>query len=90
MEKTKGHRLVMQDRGSMTITGVVKIQTVDPKEIVLETEQGMLNIKGEKLDIKQLDLQNGSVEINGHMDALIYPRQSQGGTRGSILGKIFK
>ena len=74
----------------MSITGVVKIQTVDPKEIVLETEQGMLNIKGEKLDIKQLDLQNGSVEINGHVDALIYPRQAQGGTRGSILNKIFK
>ncbi|MDI6812117.1 MAG: sporulation protein YabP [Desulfitobacteriaceae bacterium] len=90
MEKTKGHRLVLQDRGNITITGVVKIQTVDPKEIVLDTEQGMLNIKGEKLEIKQLDLQNGSLEINGHVDALVYLRQSQGGSRGSLLGKIFK
>lgn len=90
MEKTKGHRLVLQDRGTMTITGIIKVQTVDPKEIVLDTEQGTLHIKGEKLDVKQLDLQNGFVEVNGHVDALVYPRGSQGGSRGSILGRIFK
>ena len=90
MEKTKGHRLVLQDRGNMTITGVVKVQTVDPKEIVMETEQGMLHIKGEKLDVKQLDLQNAFVEISGQVDALIYPRGAQGSSRGNLFGKIFK
>ncbi|KLU62047.1 spore protein YabP [Peptococcaceae bacterium CEB3] len=90
MEKQKGHRLVLQDRGNMTLTGIYKVQTFDPKEIVLETEQGLLHVKGEKLDIKQLDLPNGVVEINGHIDALIYPRQTGAGGREGFLGRIFK
>lgn len=90
MEKQKGHRLVLQDRGNMTLSGVHKVQTFDPKEIVLETEQGLLHIRGEKLDIKQLDLPNGVVEINGHIDALTYPRQSTSGGREGFLGRIFK
>lgn len=90
MEKQKGHRLILNDRGAMSLTGIQKVQTFEPKEIVLETEQGLLNIKGDKLDIKQLDLQNGVVEISGHVDAMIYPRQSQRGSKESLLGRIFK
>ncbi|MHB1652464.1 MAG: sporulation protein YabP [Desulfitobacteriaceae bacterium] len=90
VEKQKGHRLVLQDRGNMSLTGVHKVQTFEPKEIVLETEQGLLNIKGEKLDIKHLDLQNGIVEIGGHVDAVVYPRQSHGGSKESLLGRIFR
>ena len=74
----------------MTLTGIHKVQTFEPKEIVLETEQGLLHIKGEKLDIKQLDLPNGFVEISGHIDAFNYPRQASAGGREGFLGRVFK
>ncbi|HUS89576.1 MAG TPA: YabP/YqfC family sporulation protein, partial [Desulfosporosinus sp.] len=43
----KGHRLVMENREQIALTGVQKVQSFDPKEIVLETELGILSIKGE-------------------------------------------
>lgn len=88
VDKAKGHRLVMEDREKMSLTGVRRVHSFDPKEIVLETELGMLSIKGDKLGIKQLNLQESMVEIEGHVDVLAYPRSS--GNREGLLGRIFK
>lgn len=71
------------------MTGVLKVQSFDPKEILLETIQGMLTIKGEKLGIKHLDLKEGLVEIEGFIVGLVYPRQA-GGARGNLWGRIFR
>lgn len=86
--KEKMHRLTMDNREFLSLTGISKVQSFDPKEIVLETIQGLLSIKGEKLGIKHLDLKEGLVEVEGHVDALIYPRN--GGSRQNLWGKIFR
>jgi sporulation protein YabP len=86
--KEKMHRLIMDNREFLTLTGVSRVQSFDPKEILLETIQGVLSIKGEKLGIKHLDLKEGQVEVEGNIDALIYPRHS--GTRQNVWRKIFQ
>jgi len=86
--KEKVHRLTMDNREFLSLSGVSKVQSFDPKEILLETIQGVLSIKGEKLAIKHLDLKEGQVEVEGHVDALIYPRHS--GSRQNLWGKIFR
>lgn len=83
------HRLTMNNRETLSLTGVLKVQSFDPKEILLETVQGLLTIKGEKLGIKHLDLKEGLVEIEGLIGGLVYPRQA-GGTRGNLWGRIFR
>lgn len=92
MEKVtgKGHRLLMEDRLKLSLNGVKKVQSFDPKEIVLETEQGILSIKGEGLGIKQLNLEDGVVEVEGHVDVLNYPRRSSQSGRQSLWGRIFR
>jgi hypothetical protein len=42
----KSHRITLNNRGSGTVTGVNAVISFDPNEILLETEQGMLLIKG--------------------------------------------
>lgn len=91
MDKNTGkvHRLTMDNREMLSLTGVSKVQSFDPKEILLETIQGLLTIKGEKLGIKHLDLKEGLVEIEGFVEALVYPRRS-GGSRSNLWGRIFR
>ncbi|WP_425807864.1 sporulation protein YabP [Desulfitobacterium sp. Sab5] len=84
----KVHRLTMDNREFLSLTGVSKVQSFDPKEIILETVQGLLNIKGEKLGIKHLDLKEGLVEIEGFVEGLVYPRSN--GSRGNLWGRIFR
>ncbi len=86
----KGYQLFMENREKLTITGVRKVQSFDPKEILLDSGNGLLSIKGDQLGIDQLDLEDGIVEIQGRIDSLIYLRQANNGTRQSLWGRIFR
>lgn len=86
----KGHRLVMDNRELIALTGVQKVQSFDPKEIILETELGILSIKGEQLSIKLLNLEEGLIDLQGHVSALIYHRNASGGSRQGLMHRIFR
>ena len=42
----KAHRLTVEGRRTGTVTGVVDVLSFDLTEILLETDQGMLMIRG--------------------------------------------
>lgn len=86
----KGHRLVMDNRELVALTGVQRVQSFDPKEIILETELGILSIKGDQLGIKLLNLDEGMVDLEGNVSALIYQKSSGSASRKSILSRIFR
>ena len=86
----KGHRLVMENREVISLTGVHKVQSFDPKEIILETELGILSIKGEDLGVKLLNLEDGLVDLQGHISALIYHRNNSRSNRQSFLNRVFR
>ncbi|TGE34083.1 sporulation protein YabP [Desulfosporosinus sp. Sb-LF] len=87
---SKGHRLVMENRELIALTGVKKVQSFDPKEIILETELGILSIKGDQLGIKLLNLEDGLVDLQGHVSALIYHRNTGDGSRQGFINRIFR
>jgi sporulation protein YabP len=86
----KGHRLVMENRETLALTGVKKVQSFDPKEIILETELGILSIKGDQLGIKQLNLEESMVDVHGYVSALIYHRNTGSGSRQGLMHRIFR
>jgi len=86
----KGHRLVMDNRELIQLTGVRKVQSFDPKEIVLETELGILSVKGDQLSIKLLNLEEGLVDLQGSVGALIYQRNSSNALRRGFLNRVFR
>ncbi|BBB91248.1 MAG TPA: sporulation protein YabP [Methylomusa anaerophila] len=66
------HQITMVDREELTIDGVVNLGSYDEKEIVMETEQGMLTIRGDSLNIKQLNLEQGCIIVDGTVKGLSY------------------
>jgi len=73
-EKTPNwrHKIVLVDREEMTIEGVTGLGSFDEREIIMETEQGQLTIKGENLNIQQLNLEKTNIVIEGLFKALSY------------------
>ena len=59
-----GHKLTLTNRNLANITGVKDVISFDVKEILLETEQGMLTIKGQDLHVKRLTLEKGEVDVD--------------------------
>lgn len=89
---TKSHKIMLNNRCSGTITGVLDVISFDISEILLETEQGMLNVKGKDLHVNRLNLEKGEVDIEGAVDALNYTQipTSVKKTESSLLSKLFK
>jgi len=82
------HQVIVIDREEMTIDGVASLGSYDEREIVMETEHGTLSIKGEGLDIKQLSLEKGTIQIEGFVHSIAYDDESR--SRKGLLGRLFK
>lgn len=83
--------LILENREKLTITGVVDVLSFDDQIVIVETDLGLLTIKGEDLRINKLSIDSSELIIEGEIINLGYSNESidkKGG--GSLLGKIFK
>ena len=88
---TRMHRMTMTNRKNCTINGVNDVLSFDIHEILLETEQGMLMIKGDDLHVSRLTLEKGEVDIDGRIDSFTYSEAAGYNAKGeSLLARLFK
>ena len=86
-----GHKLTLTNRGALSINGVVDVISFDLNEVLLETEAGMLTVKGQDLHVNRLTLEKGEVEISGNIDSLLYSEVSGYGQKAeSFLARLFQ
>jgi sporulation protein YabP len=87
----KGHKLNINARKTANITGVNDVLSFDAGEVLLQTEQGILMIRGNELHVNRLTLEKGEVDIDGRIDSLTYSDTANGGkTAESLFGRLFK
>ena len=87
----KQHKITMTNRQICLITGVKDVLSFDVKEVILETEQGMLAIRGEDLHVSRLSLDSGEVAIAGKVDSFTYSDMSGLSHKGeSLFAKLFR
>ena len=85
------HKLMLTDRRTCTISGVNDVLSFDVNEILLETEQGMLMIKGSELHVSRLSLDKGEVDVDGRIDSFTYSENAGYGAKGeSLIARLFK
>jgi sporulation protein YabP len=66
------HRLSLEQRNGLKITGVLNVDSFDQGNVIMETEEGILNIKGEGLHVSRLVLDKGEADVEGRVSALSY------------------
>ena len=92
LKTAKVHKVLLANRKSANFSGVLDVLSFDVNEILLETEQGMLLIKGNDLHVNRLSLDQGEVDVTGKIDGLTYSdveTYHKGGGE-SFLGRLFK
>lgn len=74
------HKLTLNERRQLSMTGVTEVVSFDENAVVLCTELGRLTIHGSQLQLRQLALDGGQVAVDGTVSAIVYeePRQSGG------------
>lgn len=83
--------LILENREKLSISGVLDVLSFDDQIVILETELGLLTVKGENLRINKLSLDTAEVIVDGEIYNLGYSEKDlDKKTSGGILGKIFK
>ena len=83
--------LVLENREKLNISGVLDVLSFDDQIVILETELGLLTVKGENLRINKLSLDTADVIVDGEIYNLGYSEKNlDKKSGGGILGKIFK
>lgn len=68
----RAHKVVVVGRKSGTVSGISDVLSFDENEIVLDTDMGLLTIKGKGLHISRLTLELGEADMEGRIDSLAY------------------
>ena len=73
------HKLTLDQRSHLTVTGVTEVVSFDDTAVVLHTGLGTLEIQGQQLKLKSLSPDVGQVTVDGQISALYYeePRQKR-------------
>jgi len=86
---TVPHKLHVDNRNRIILTGIAEVISFDDKQVVLETVQGMLSIYGEGLKVDRLTIDNGEAGIEGKVYKMEYT-DSKEVSAGSILSRLFR
>ena len=85
----KAHKLVVNNRKTSLVTGVLDVLSFDLNEILLETEQGMM-MEGSDLHVNRLSLEKGEVDLSGNIDSITYSDMKQTTKQGGkLLARLF-
>ena len=88
---TRPHRLMMQNRSALSITGIRDVVSFDENQVILDTDMGILTMKGKELHVSRLTLEKGEVDVNGSGDSLIYSSNEAYHKSGeSLFSRLFR
>ena len=72
------HKLTLQERKNLTMSGVTEVVSFEETAVVMKTTLGLLTVQGRDLKLKTLSLDGGQVVVDGQICALVYeePRET--------------
>ena len=83
--------IVLENREKLSLTGIKDVFSFDDQIIIIETELGLLTIKGSNLKINKLSIDTSDFIVDGKIDSLIYSNSNISNKKeSSLFSKIFK
>ena len=94
MQEQGSSYLELSNREVLKLTGIQHVEVFEEEKIILRTAQGSLEIQGAELNIVNLYLDSGTIQIEGAIDAMRYSqerkkRQNKNRAQQSFLQKMF-
>lgn len=85
------HRVVIEERRRAEILGVTDLLVFDETEVVMETAEGMLSIRGADLHMSNLNLEQGLIGISGEIVDMVYDEVGTAAkNRPGFMSRLFR
>lgn len=88
--KSKPQNIIMESREKMTVSGVLDVESFNDECVTMDTELGMLTVKGYDLHISRLSLDNAELVIEGDIYSCEYEDREGSKSRFGFFAKMFK
>lgn len=88
---TKMQNVILENRSKLNISGVLDVLNFDEQVITIDTELGILIVKGSNLRLNKFNLESTDLKVEGDIVSVVYNDKTQSKKNGeSLLTKIFK
>jgi sporulation protein YabP len=89
--KPKTQNLILENRERLSVTGVIDVESFNDECVVVDTELGVLVVKGDDLHISKLNLDSSELNIEGDIISCEYSDSESGKSKGfGFLSRMFK
>ena len=73
------------------MTGITDVISFDLNKVLLETDYGVITIKGSNLHVSRLTVDKGELDIDGEIQSMEYSKAAEVDKKGeSLLGRLLK
>jgi sporulation protein YabP len=88
--RPKAQNITLENREKMNVTGVIDVQSFNDECVVIETDLGLLIVRGVDLHISKLNLESGELFIEGDINSCEYDDKHAGSSGGGFFSKMFR
>lgn len=81
------NKLILTNQANLTISGIKRAVTLNESSIYLELENTSVQILGNNMEVKKLDVESGILEVLGKINQIKYISVKE---KTNLLKKIFK
>lgn len=82
------HNLILEDRRSLSVSGVSDVDSFDEQTVIVYTDKGELTVKGNELHINRLSVDTGELLLEGNIVSLTYADEMPKST--GFFSRMFK
>lgn len=90
MDEKNVQSLLLENKEVLNVTGVENVDNFNDETVVLITNKGKLTIKGEKLNISKLNVDEGRLIVKGIINSMIFSEYEGQREKVSLVKKLFK
>jgi|AntRauTorcE11897_2_1112592.scaffolds.fasta_scaffold00095_47 sporulation protein YabP len=87
--KARPHKLVINDKENLSITGISRVYNANKTIISLQVNDTNLVIEGADMQVTKLDVNAGNLEATGKMNSVKYTNSSQKSAK-NLFSRVFK
>jgi len=91
VQKPRSQNIILENREKMHVTGVLDVESFNDESVVVDTELGLLIIRGYDLHINKLNIENSELGIEGEIISCEYSDRDGGRGKGAgFFARLFK
>jgi sporulation protein YabP len=82
VSRPKVQNIILENREKLNISGVIDVESFDDQCVVIDTDLGILIVKGDDLHINKLNIDNSELNIEGDIISCEYSDKGGSSSRG--------